>query len=61
MKCGSAMTTVYDVPADIFIEETASELKSLPEILPPQWAPFVKTDVNRELHPDNLYWLYVRS
>ena len=55
------MTTVYDVPADIFIEETASELKSLPEILPPQWAPFVKTGVNRELPPDNPDWWYVRS
>ena len=55
------MTTVYDVPADIFIEETASELKSLPEILPPQWAPFVKTGVDRELPPDNPDWWYVRS
>ena len=55
------MTTVYDVPADIFIEETASELKSLPEILPPLWAPFVKTGVDRELPPDNPDWWYVRS
>ena len=55
------MTTVYDVPADIFIEGTASELKSLPEILPPPWAPFVKTGVDRELPPDNPDWWYIRS
>ncbi len=55
------MTTVYDVPADVFIEQTASELKSLPEILPTPWAPFVKTGVDRELPPDNPDWWYVRS
>ena len=55
------MTTVYDVPAVTFIEETAGDLKSLPEILPPTWAPFVKTGVNRELPPDNPDWWYVRS
>lgn len=55
------MTTAYDVPAATLIETIAAELKPLPEILPPSWAPFVKTGVNRELPPENPDWWYIRS
>ena len=42
------MTTAYDVTADTLINRMATELKSIPEILPPDWAPFVKTGVSRD-------------
>lgn len=55
------MTTVNDVPSMQFINRLSTELKSLPEILPPPWAPFVKTGVDREMPPDNPDWWYIRS
>ena len=55
------MVTVYDIPASQLIDETARELKSLPEIMPPTWAPFVKTGVDRELPPEDPNWWYIRS
>ncbi|MHA2169755.1 MAG: 30S ribosomal protein S19e [Candidatus Kariarchaeaceae archaeon] len=55
------MTTAYDVPAASLIDKMAVELKQLPEILPPSWAPFVKTGVNKELPPENPDWWYIRS
>ena len=55
------MTTAYDVTADTLINRMATELKSIPEILPPDWAPFVKTGVSRELPPENPDWWYIRS
>ncbi len=55
------MTTAYDVPAAKLIETMASELKSFTEILPPTWAPFVKTGVSRKLPPEDPDWWYIRS
>jgi len=55
------MTTAYDVTADRLINRMATELKALPEIVPPDWAPFVKTGVNRELPPEDPDWWYIRS
>lgn len=55
------MTTVYDVPAWILIEKTAEELKKIKTISPPEWAPFVKTGVSRELPPDRPDWWYIRA
>ncbi len=55
------MVNIYDVPADTLISEIAQELKALPEIVPPSWAPFVKTGVHKELPPENPDWWYIRS
>lgn len=55
------MTTIYDVPAADLIQLVADELRGLPEIVPPNWAPFVKTGVDRELPPDNPNWWYIRA
>jgi small subunit ribosomal protein S19e len=54
------MTTVYDVPADRFIRTLAEELKSKPEIVPPDWAAFAKTGVHKEMPPEDPDWWFVR-
>ncbi len=55
------MTTVYDVAAFDLIEKAANELKSFKVISPPEWAPFVKTGVGKELPPDRPDWWYIRA
>ncbi|KUK59877.1 MAG: 30S ribosomal protein S19e [Methanoculleus marisnigri] len=55
------MTTVYDIPADMFIRQAAEELKKNPQIQPPDWAAFAKTGVHKELPPENDDWWYVRA
>ncbi|KUG20937.1 MAG: 30S ribosomal protein S19e [Methanomicrobiaceae archaeon] len=55
------MTTVYDVPADMLIRQTAEELKKIPEIQPPEWAAFVKTGVHKQMPPEDEDWWYVRA
>jgi len=55
------MTTAYDVSAFNLINQMAGDLKALPEIIPPEWAPFVKTGVSRELPPENPDWWFVRT
>ena len=54
------MTTVYDVPADRFIRALAEELKTMPEITPPDWAPFAKAGVHKEMPPEDPEWWFVR-
>lgn len=54
------MTTVYDVPADLLINQVSKQLKEEKEIKPPEWADFVKTGVNKERRPENSDWWYVR-
>lgn len=54
------MTTVYDVPADRFIQVLAEELKKRPEIHPPDWAQFAKTGVHKEMPPEDPEWWFVR-
>jgi small subunit ribosomal protein S19e len=54
------MTTVYDVPADLLINEVAKELLGKKEINPPEWAKFVKTGVHKERRPEDANWWYVR-
>ena len=55
------MATAYDVsPADL-IQEMAEDLKNFKDIIPPTWAPFVKTGVHKELPPEGPDWWYVRS
>lgn len=55
------MTTVYDVPADLLIERTAEKLKQREEIVPPEWATFVKTGVHKEKPPVERDWWYTRT
>jgi len=54
------MTTVYDVPADLFIRSLAEELKKTPEIKPPAWSQFAKTGVHKEMPPEDPDWWFVR-
>lgn len=55
------MTTVYDIPADMFIRQVAEELKTNSQIQPPEWAAFAKTGVHKEMPPENDDWWYVRT
>jgi small subunit ribosomal protein S19e len=55
------MTTVYDIPADMFIRQAAEELKKNTQIQPPDWAAFAKTGVHKEMPPENDDWWYVRA
>ncbi|MCY3411421.1 MAG: 30S ribosomal protein S19e [Candidatus Heimdallarchaeota archaeon] len=55
------MVTAYDVSATDLIREISEEFKTFAEIIPPSWAPFVKTGVNRELPPESPDWWYIRS
>lgn len=54
------MTTVYDVPADRFIAALAAELRTRPEINPPDWALFAKTGAHKEMPPEDPAWWFVR-
>ena len=54
------MVKAYDIPADIFIEKVAEELKKDSKIQPPTWAQFVKTGSHTERVPQNKDWWYVR-
>lgn len=54
------MTTIYDVPAEMLINNVAQKLKNDEKTKPPEWAGFVKTGANKELSPDNADWWYVR-
>ncbi|MHA1252980.1 MAG: 30S ribosomal protein S19e [Candidatus Helarchaeota archaeon] len=56
------MTTLYDVPAQLIVEEIAKELKNYDEIKPPSWANYVKTGVHKERAPDQPadVWWYIR-
>ncbi len=54
------MTTIYDVPAEMLINNVAQKLKKDEKTTPPEWATFVKTGEYKELSPDNADWWYVR-
>ncbi|AAL81623.1 30S ribosomal protein S19e [Pyrococcus furiosus DSM 3638] len=54
------MATVYDVPGDLLVERVAQRLKEIPEIKPPEWAPFVKTGRHKERLPEQEDWWYYR-
>jgi len=56
----SLMTTVYDVPARLFLERLADHLKGEGKVPPPEWAPFVKTGVHTEKSPVDPDWWHVR-
>ena len=52
---------MYDVDAQELVLKAAEELKKVPEIKAPAWAPFVKTGVHKERPPVNGDWWYVRT
>lgn len=54
------MTTIYDVPAEMLINNLAQKLKTEEKAKPPEWATFAKTGAHKELAPDNADWWYVR-
>ncbi len=54
------MTTVYDVPAYMLINNVAQKLKNEQKTRPPEWASFAKTGAYKELSPDNADWWFVR-
>ncbi|MBI2176110.1 30S ribosomal protein S19e [Candidatus Woesearchaeota archaeon] len=49
------------VDASQLIELMAKELRSIPQIKPPAWAPFVKTGAHKERPPSRNDWWYVRA
>lgn len=55
------MTTMYDVDAQELVSKTAEELKKIPEIKSPAWAPFVKTGMHKERPPVKDDWWYMRT
>lgn len=55
------MTTVYDVPADLLINQVAKDLnENNDKISAPEWTSLVKTGVHKERKPSNIDWWYVR-
>lgn len=52
---------MYDVEPQELITKAAEELKKIPEIKPPEWAPFVKTGMHKERPPVKNDWWYVRT
>lgn len=55
------MATVFDVPADLLINNIAEEFKNdNDKINSPSWSNFVKTGVHKERKPENIDWWYVR-
>ncbi|MDM7939228.1 MAG: 30S ribosomal protein S19e [Methanothrix sp.] len=54
------LTTVYDVPPHDLIAAVAQELKAAGKVVPPAWAEFAKTGVNKEMPPTNPDWWFVR-
>ncbi len=55
------MVTVYDVPAEQLIFRTAQKLKENSDIIPPEWAEYVKTGRHTEKGPSQNDWWYTRA
>jgi len=55
------MATIYDIPPDVLINRLGEDLKKRSELKPPEWAPFVKTGVHKEMPPENPDWWYIRA
>lgn len=58
---GEAMTTYYDVPADLLIRGLAEKMQSYDKISPPEWASQVKTGTHRERPPVQDDWWHTRA
>lgn len=54
------MTTMYDVESQDLILKAAEELKKVPDVKPPAWAPFVKTGMHKQRPPVSADWWYIR-
>ena len=52
---------MYDVDSQELIIKAAEELKKVPEIKPPSWAPYVKTGMHKERPPIENDWWYKRT
>ncbi len=55
------MTHILEVDANELITKLADELKKQKLVQPLEWSNFVKTGMNRERHPENPDWWYVRA
>lgn len=56
------MVSVKDVPADVFIDKLYNYIKeNVKEVVPPEWALYVKTGRSRERPPENPDWWYIRA
>jgi len=55
------MTTLYDIPAELFIPRLAEELKKRKEIQPPAWAAFAKAGVHQQMPPEDPDWWFIRA
>src|SRR5579875_1203318 len=55
------MSHPNDVPPGLLLPRLATQLKSRPEIHPPDWALFAKTGVHRERAPTDPDWWFLRS
>jgi len=55
------LPTPYDIPPQIFIKKLAQYIKSnIDQIIPPLWAPYVKTGTHLTQQPQNPDWWYIR-
>ena len=54
------MATIYDVPVNDLLAEVAKELKAQGLVKEPEWAPFVKTGMDKERPPQQEDWWYMR-
>ena len=54
------MTTAYDVPSKDLIGALAKKLQSDKAIVPPEWANFARTGVDRENPPMEKDWWHTR-
>ena len=55
------MTTVYDIPADIFNPALAAAMEDQKAVSMPDWGQYVKTAVDRERPPTQENWWYLRT
>ena len=55
------MTTVYDIPADIFNPALAVAMADQKAISMPDWGQYVKTAVDRERPPTQENWWFLRT
>jgi len=55
------LPTPHDVPASILIEKLTKHLKdNMDGVVPPKWAPFVKTGSHASRPPQNPEWWFTR-
>ncbi len=51
----------YDVSQQALVQAASTELQSVPQIVAPEWAVFVKTGTNRERPPTQEDWWHTRA